>query len=181
MASRIEADAARVQEGLHSNATPKDCQVNGQRALHISISRKGLLSDKIPKRRGFFPFPTPSTFSLLKFGSATNLASPSTKFRKVSDERDEESCSAPSLTSQGLRQRLGLVTSNKLDWRSLVKMCIEYANDPFNAVLLLWISCVAISGAILFLVMTGMLNSLLPKKSQRNAWFEVETKGCVCT
>lgn len=176
MASRIEADAARVQEGLHSNVTPKDCQVNGQRALHISISRKGLLSDKIPKRRGFFPFPTPSTFSLLEFGSATNLASPSTKFRKVSDERDEESCSAPSSTSQGLRQRLGLVISNKLDWRSLGKMCIEYANDPFNAVLLLWISCVAISGAILFLVMTGMLNSLLPKKSQRNAWFEVNNQ-----
>ncbi|KAI3437494.1 uncharacterized protein J3R85_005257 [Psidium guajava] len=176
MASRSEGGLARIQEGLHSNATPKDCRANGQRALHISTSRKGLLSDKIPKRRGFFTFPTPGIFGLLMFGSATNLASPSSKFRKVANERDEESCSAPSSTSQGLRQPLGLVISNKLDWRSLVKMCKDYANDPFNAVLLLWIGCVAISGAILFLVMTGMLNSLLPKKSQRNAWFEVNNQ-----
>ncbi|KAG2262633.1 hypothetical protein Bca52824_069712 [Brassica carinata] len=42
--------------------------------------------------------------------------------------------------------------------------------------LFLWILVVAVSGAILFMVMTGMLNAVLPKKSQRDVWFEVNNQ-----
>ncbi|KAL0401125.1 UNVERIFIED_CONTAM: hypothetical protein Slati_4142400 [Sesamum latifolium] len=45
-----------------------------------------------------------------------------------------------------------------------------------NLALFIWITCVAVSGAILFMVMTGMLNHALPKKSQRDAWFEVNNQ-----
>ncbi|KAJ0987945.1 hypothetical protein J5N97_006301 [Dioscorea zingiberensis] len=45
-----------------------------------------------------------------------------------------------------------------------------------NLALFVWISCVAISGAILFMVMTGMLNAALPKKSQRDSWFEMNNQ-----
>ncbi|KAB2621865.1 hypothetical protein D8674_024047 [Pyrus ussuriensis x Pyrus communis] len=42
--------------------------------------------------------------------------------------------------------------------------------------LLLWIICVAVSGAIIFLVMTGMLNHVLPTQSQRNEWHEINNQ-----
>ncbi|CAN0891922.1 hypothetical protein LINGRAHAP2_LOCUS17244 [Linum grandiflorum] len=47
---------------------------------------------------------------------------------------------------------------------------------PLNMVLLLWIVCVTISGALLFFVMTGMLNRAIPRKSQRDVWFEVNNQ-----
>ncbi|RVW42325.1 hypothetical protein CK203_070872 [Vitis vinifera] len=64
----------------------------------------------------------------------------------------------------------------KLIGVSLRKMCKEWIRDPMNMALFAWIVCVAVSGAILFLVMTGMLNHELPKKSQRDAWFEVNNQ-----
>ncbi|KAK9063326.1 hypothetical protein SSX86_017196 [Deinandra increscens subsp. villosa] len=64
----------------------------------------------------------------------------------------------------------------KLDWDSLKKAAKEWIRNPMNMVLLVWILCVTISGAILFLVMTGMLNNALPKKYQREAWFEVNNQ-----
>ncbi|XP_076897949.1 uncharacterized protein LOC143551389 [Bidens hawaiensis] len=64
----------------------------------------------------------------------------------------------------------------KLDWDSLKKTGIEWIKDPMNMVLLIWILCVTVSGAILFLVMTGMLNNALPKKYQREVWFEVNNQ-----
>ena len=48
--------------------------------------------------------------------------------------------------------------------------------NPMNLALFVWITYVAVSGAIFFLVMIGMFNSALPKKLQRNAWFEVNNQ-----
>ena len=62
------------------------------------------------------------------------------------------------------------------DWDSMKKMTIEWIRNPMNMALFAWILCVAVSGGILFLVMTGMLNSVIPKKSARNAWFEVNNQ-----
>jgi hypothetical protein len=57
-----------------------------------------------------------------------------------------------------------------------MKMGKEWIQNPMNMALFVWIMCVAISGAILFLVMTGMLDRALPKKSQRDVWFEVNNQ-----
>ncbi|KAK9168001.1 hypothetical protein Syun_000141 [Stephania yunnanensis] len=43
-------------------------------------------------------------------------------------------------------------------------------------VLFVWILCVAISGALLFMVMTGMLNHAIRRKSERDTWFEVNNQ-----
>ncbi|KAK1317850.1 hypothetical protein QJS10_CPA05g01471 [Acorus calamus] len=51
-----------------------------------------------------------------------------------------------------------------------------WIRNPINMALLVWITCVAVSGALLFLVMTGMLNNVPPKKSERDAWFEVNNQ-----
>lgn len=56
------------------------------------------------------------------------------------------------------------------------KLCREWIKNPMNITLVLWITCVTISGAILFLVITGMLDKILTKKSQKDLWFEVNNQ-----
>ena len=58
-------------------------------------------------------------------------------------------------------------------WKDLKRNAITWLSKPFNVVLLLWLLVVVVSGAILFMVMVGMLNKALPKKSDRDTWFEV--------
>ncbi|MED6209166.1 hypothetical protein PIB30_052146 [Stylosanthes scabra] len=105
----------------------------------------------------------------LKFGSASSL-------KRLASERDQISQSVPSPSSHGARSRFSNMFGQKLDWGSVKKMCTEWIRNPMNMALFLWIACVAVSGAILFLVMTGMLNNVLTRKSQRNAWFEVNNQ-----
>lgn len=103
------------------------------------------------------------------------LSRPSSKFWEIAAGRDETSRAVPSPSSHRLRERISGL-AHKINWESLKKTCKEWFRNPMNLALFVWITCVAVSGAILFLVMTGMLNSALPKKSQRNAWFEVNNQ-----
>ncbi|XP_034221716.1 uncharacterized protein LOC117632369 [Prunus dulcis] len=97
----------------------------------------------------------------------------------LSDEnhrRDEISGSVPSSKCQRLRECFNGILAQKIDWASMSKICKKWIKNPLNMAILLWISCVAVSGAILLLVMTGMLNSVLPEKSERNAWSEINNQ-----
>lgn len=135
----------------------------------VSLSRKELLRNETPQSRKGFQgtlSTLPVRMKLLTFGSA------SARFQRLAEERDEISRSVASSSSHGIRG----VFSRKIDWGSLLKMGKEWIRDPMNMALFLWIVCVAISGAILFLVMTGMLNNAIPEKSVRNVWFEVNNQ-----
>ncbi|KAG7033739.1 hypothetical protein SDJN02_03464 [Cucurbita argyrosperma subsp. argyrosperma] len=57
-----------------------------------------------------------------------------------------------------------------------IGFCKEWIKDPLNIALLFWTIGVTVSGSVVFLVMTGMLNNLLPTKSQREIWFEVNNQ-----
>ncbi|VVA97177.1 unnamed protein product [Arabis nemorensis] len=138
--------------------------------LDVSLSRRNLISDGKPKS---WSFSESSRIKLLKFGS------PSAKFMKMAEARDEVSRSVTttsSSSSHNLRERISGVLHRKIDWSSLMKMGKEWIRNPINMALFVWILVVAVSGAILFMVMTGMLNHALPKKSQRDAWFEVNNQ-----
>ncbi|KAI9072217.1 hypothetical protein K1719_045820 [Acacia pycnantha] len=160
------------------NGNPKDqieesneSKLKDLTSIEISSSQRALTSSEHTSKR--IHAPSSALFNrikFLKFGSA------SAKFKRLATARDQISQSVPS-SSHGFRERLSGIFAEKLDWDSLKKKCQEWIRDPMNMALLVWITCVAVSGAILFLVMTGMLNSVLPKKSQRNAWFEMGTKG----
>lgn len=112
----------------------------------------------------------------LRFLKVGNLASPSARFQRMASERDEVSRIIPSSSSFHIREHFNKILSRKIDWSSLWKICKEWMRDPKNLALFIWIVCVAVSGAILFMVMTGMLNHALPKKSQRDSWFEVNNQ-----
>ncbi|XP_050214892.1 uncharacterized protein LOC126665993 [Mercurialis annua] len=148
-------------------------------ALDISTSRKALLrsgssSGGIEKQNKSKIYP--SRLSILRLSSDGSIPSPTAKFRKIAEDRDEISRSVPSSSSQGFRERFSGIIAQKLDWEYLWKTGRNWIKNPFNMALFLWITCVAVSGAILFLVMTGMLNHALPKKSQRDVWFEVNNQ-----
>ncbi|XP_077213637.1 uncharacterized protein LOC143848566 [Tasmannia lanceolata] len=165
-----------IQEDSVSGATSNGCNVDGQLPLYISTSQKGLLTQK-SRTKGFMKIfsPLPSRQGFMKLGSAGMLNSPSAKFRRITEERDEISRSVAS-NGHGLRERLSVSFVGKINWVSLQEICKQWIKDPMNMALLVWIICVAISGAILFLVMIGMLNHALPRKSERNAWFEVNNQ-----
>ncbi|KAA8517700.1 hypothetical protein F0562_015174 [Nyssa sinensis] len=169
--------AGEVQAEFQSSEMPNGYEANGQIHLYISTSRKGLLSDGDSQSGSHDITPPPSRLRFLNCSSASGLASPSGKFRRIAEEKDEISQSVPSSTGQGLRQRFNGVFTQKIDLVSLWKTSRRWIRNPLNMALFLWISCVAVSGAILFLVMTGMLNGAIPKKSQRNAWFEYALCG----
>ncbi|KAJ9539879.1 hypothetical protein OSB04_026385 [Centaurea solstitialis] len=136
--------------------------------LHIETSRRGFLKDDDDPTPG-----TNRTSSFLVFG---NLGTPTAQFQRIAKERDDFSRTVPSSASQAIRDRITKVFSKKIDWVSLQKLAKEWIRNPMNMVLFVWIVCVAVSGAILFLVMTGMLNHVLPRKTQRDAWFEVNNQ-----
>ncbi|XP_068668889.1 uncharacterized protein [Aristolochia californica] len=142
--------------------------------LYISVSQRGLLSEN-NSRKGFLKgfFSRRAGFS--KFNSSSLISSPSAKFWRFAEERDEVSRQVPTPTAQGLRERLRS-SVKKIEWESLWDMSKKWFRDPMNMALFVWITCVAVSGAILFLVMTGMLDNALPRKSQRNTWFEVNNQ-----
>ncbi|KAK8629607.1 hypothetical protein V6N13_078441 [Hibiscus sabdariffa] len=148
-----------------------DNKTTGQISLHVSSSQRTLLNGEKPRRKPLVSSKSPlSRLRFLNFGSA------SASFKRLAQERDEVSRLVASSSGHRIRERLTGVFSKKIDWASLMKMSKEWIRDPINMALFVWILCVAISGAILFLVMTGMLNKELPKKSQRDAWFEVNNQ-----
>ncbi|KAJ9160410.1 hypothetical protein P3X46_025814 [Hevea brasiliensis] len=141
-------------------------KLQGHIPLNISASRRTLLgNENLQRNLQDSSTAHPNKIKFLKFGSA------SAKFKRLAQDRDEMSRSVASSSSHGLRERM-----KEIDWAFLMKTSKEWIRDPMNMALFVWIVCVAISGAILFLVMTGMLNGVLPKKSQRNAWFEVNNQ-----
>lgn len=138
--------------------------------VDLSTSRRTLISSENPGKKFQGTLNSiPNRINFLKFGST------SANFRRLATEKDQMSQAVPSPSSHSLRERFSGMFAKKLDWGSMKKMAIEWIRNPINMALFGWILCVAVSGAILFLVMTGMLNAVL-NKSQRNAWFEINNQ-----
>lgn len=173
MVSAANGNTNEIREESLSGTNAYGSMAKDQIPLYISTSQRGLLGQKNLKNGCLSIFTGRARF--MKFGSSGSLASPSAKFRQIAQERDEVSRSVPSAT-EGSQEGFRVPFVGKISWVSFKKVCKEWVRDPMNMALLVWITCVAVSGAILFLVMTGMLDRALPKKSERDAWFEVNNQ-----
>ncbi|CAH2074019.1 unnamed protein product, partial [Thlaspi arvense] len=81
-------------------------------SLDVSTSR-----EVKPRRLSESSLPDASARAkLLKFGS------PSAKFKRMTEERDEVSRSVNSSSNHNIRERISVVFSRKIEWASLVKM-----------------------------------------------------------
>lgn len=103
--------------------------------------------------------------------------SPSKTLARIQMEREEISAMTPTPKEHPLRSRsmtlpfIGEVTLGTLkDWAK------DWLRNPKNIALSFWLIGVIVSGAILFMVLVGMLNKVLPKKSDRDIWFEVSNQ-----
>ncbi|PKA63167.1 hypothetical protein AXF42_Ash007963 [Apostasia shenzhenica] len=137
----------------------------------MQTSQRGMLDEK-KQCKGLFHI-----FKAFSYRAKyLNLGpSPSLKLQQFANEKDEISRAVPS-DDQGSSSHFLVPLVRKIDWASLWKLSKEWIRNPVNMALFLWILCVAVSGAILFMVMTGMLNAVLPRKSQRDTWFEVNNQ-----
>lgn len=140
--------------------------------LEVQTSRRGLLGET-KQRKWFSDFSraVPNKVKCLKL-----WPSPSVQFWQFVDKKDAISRSVLSEATRSSSSGFSISFHRKIDWISLWQLSKAWIRDPMNMALFLWILCVAISGAILFMVMTGMLNAVLPRKSQRNSWFEVNNQ-----
>ncbi|KAJ6806434.1 uncharacterized protein M6B38_174485 [Iris pallida] len=159
-----------IQEELGRTVSANGSETKGEISFHIQTSQKGLLDEK--KKNNMFldilnVFPNKANY--MKFDP-----SPSAKFRRFAEGRDEVSRNVPS-AEQRSTSHFHVPFVNKINWASLRELSKQWIRNPMNMALFVWILCVTVSGAILFLVMTGMLNGAIQKKSQ-NTWFEVNNQ-----
>ncbi|XP_062204470.1 uncharacterized protein LOC133906546 [Phragmites australis] len=105
-----------------------------------------------------------STEQMLGHGDKQRNGSSQSPFRSAVSSRE------------GSSRRFTVPFVKKIDWGSLWDKSKEWIRNPMNMALFIWIVAVGVSGAILFMVMTGMLNRVLPRKSQRDTWFEVNNQ-----
>ena len=104
------------------------------------------------------------------------LLTPMMSFARIKEEKEEISRMVPSPEELTLRDGIKLPMIGRVKWVDLKRAAITWLKSPLNLVLLVWIIAVAIAGAILFMVMVGMLNHVLPKKSDRDLWFEISNQ-----
>lgn len=103
--------------------------------------------------------------------------SPSKTFTRIQEEREELSAMTPTPKEHHLRSRsITLPYIGEVTMGTLQGWAKEWLRNPKNIALLIWMVAVVISGAILFMVMVGMLNAVLPKKADRDVWFEVSNQ-----
>ena len=82
-----------------------------------------------------------------------NLCSPLIKFR---------------LASSSVRGNLHAHFIRTISWGSVFTVCKKWLKHPMNIALLIWLLCVGAAGAMLILLLLGLLNDAFPSKSLRN-------------
>ena len=100
--------------------------------------------------------------------------SPSKTFSRIQLEREER---LTMTQEHSLRSKsITLPYIGEVTIRTLQEWAKKWLRNPKNIALLFWLIGVIVSGAILFIVMVGMLNAVLPRKSERDMWFEVSNQ-----
>jgi Cys-rich protein (TIGR01571 family) len=104
------------------------------------------------------------------------LLTPSATFSRLTEEREEVSKQTPSPKEFTLRDGVTLPLIGEVKWQVLKEQAKIWLQNPKNLALLVWVIAVAVSGAILFMVLVGMLDEVIPKKSDRDTWYEVSNQ-----
>ncbi|KAM3355475.1 hypothetical protein ACQJBY_025950 [Aegilops geniculata] len=108
----------------------------------------------------------------------SNNGSPSSSSSQQQQQQHERSSRPPRRRQSRTRRRLAAAVPfvRKIKWGPLWDRSKQWIKNPMNMALFVWIVAVGISGAILFMVMTGMLNAVLRSKAQKDTWFEVNNQ-----
>lgn len=80
------------------------------------------------------------------------------------------------LPSIGIHRYIHVHFIRRIDWSSLFTICKNHLKHPMNIALLIWLLCVAASGAMLGLLLLGFLNKAFPSKGLRHHWIEIDNQ-----
>lgn len=128
---------------------------------HVSVPalHDGLMQGTVHHERRLLDFlkATPS----VQWLKSINLCSPLTNFQ---------------LPSTGVRRHLHIHFIRRVNWNSVCTICKNCLKHPLNIALLIWLLCVAASGAMLILLLLGLLNKTFPSKPLRHHWIEIDNQ-----
>ncbi|KAJ7527596.1 hypothetical protein O6H91_16G062300 [Diphasiastrum complanatum] len=152
--------------------------------LASAISRKRLVDQReqqeeftTTRKGGFFGnrwFGSPKPLNPVEAFLQTSVTFK--RLEAAKEEISEKTPSPPISNSLRLREGINLPIVGEVRWDLLKLYAWNWLKKPQNLVLLLWLLGVVVSGGLLFMVMVGMLNSAVPNKKDRNAWFEVNNQ-----
>ena len=124
-----------------------------------------------------YDFETSSTTSASPRPWQKTLLSPVRALKDLQQSKDDFSMLVPSVASTKTSpEGIHLPLLGEINYEKLKKASKEWLKNPKNLAVSLWGLVVGISGAILFLVMVGLLDGQLHTKAQRDAWFEVNNQ-----
>ncbi|KAG8089284.1 hypothetical protein GUJ93_ZPchr0011g27653 [Zizania palustris] len=63
-----------------------------------------------------------------------------------------------------------------IDWSSVRSTTKEWIMNPMNIALLIWLLCIGVSGAMLVLLLLGLLDGAFPSPASRNHWIEINNQ-----
>ncbi|KAK9699971.1 hypothetical protein RND81_08G208000 [Saponaria officinalis] len=69
-----------------------------------------------------------------------------------------------------------IVLPNRFNSDSLKMVAKDWFRNFMNCAIFIWMVAITVSVAVLLLVLTGMLNNVLPDQSQRNTWLDVDNQ-----
>lgn len=105
------------------------------------------------------------------------IFSPAKAFHALKQAKEELSLLTPAeLSSNSNEEGFNLPLLGQVKWEELKDALKVWLKNPKNLAVCLWGLAVGISGALLFLVMVGLLDQKLPDKTQRDTWFEVNNQ-----
>ncbi|XP_020571660.1 uncharacterized protein LOC110018637 [Phalaenopsis equestris] len=157
---------------IESNSAPVIPRLKEYRIQIPSFRERLLEHQRSMRKRRFFDFlkarPSLAWIKNIRFSS------PLAVFRRAANRREAISLGVPS--PAGVRRRFHIHFIRKINFSSLLTISKEWLSHPMNAALLLWLICVAASGAMLGLLMLGLLNEAFPQKALRNRWIEINNQ-----
>jgi hypothetical protein len=80
------------------------------------------------------------------------------------------------LPSIGIHRYLHVHFVRRIELSSLFTICKNHLKHPLNIALLIWLLCVAAAGAMLGLLLLGLLNEAFPSKALRDHWIEIDNQ-----
>ncbi|KAK1667475.1 hypothetical protein QYE76_055634 [Lolium multiflorum] len=80
------------------------------------------------------------------------------------------------LPSIGIHRYLHVHFVRRIEWSTLFTICKNLLKHPLNIALLIWLLCVAAAGAMLGLLLLGLLNEAFPSKALRDHWIEIDNQ-----
>lgn len=159
------------------NEKKPDGEIHEEATGNIKLKDHIALYFNSPPRNGHTFEHLETSYRFTAFDQSSNpqsISSPSSTEQMLGEQRNGSSFR--SAGSQRPSRRFAIPLVRKIDWGALWGKSKQWIRNPMNMALFVWVVIVAVSGAILFMVMTGMLNRVLRTKAQRDTWFEVNNQ-----